>query len=885
MSLVGKWLAESGLEGPAAALDTLRAATAEADAAARRCAEEDGDKNNANNASDDALLSSQLIGLPSTGDDAARTACTASFRLASYADKLHAGAVARRSSPEAAKASALVAARRANKLRPLELERAANAAELRRIEAQLADPKASAGSRAAALREAKARAEQNERHLAWHVAAERKHVAADLAFTGELARNEAAYLATAVSAYGRALEAADSHDLHAVHRFVALFLAHGGKRRSGVGTANGDGGDGDNTGGGSSVCELARSALRNVSSHKFVPLVPQIASRLSTGGGGGRNDELDDDHSDSSSEEGDDEDGGGPRRHRRSSSDDTALFQREIADLLVRIGGDHPFHALWTLLSLRNGDRGRDGERVAEGPESSSSDDDDAAGGGRGRKFNFRKCMAAAAVLARVAASSPESAALVREATTLADVYIRLAAVPAPVAANPNVPAPTRSEFPPALLRRAAAVKLLPLVSAPLPVRRDGDYSGAPRFAGFETEIHYVGGINKPKVVRARSSGGVVPPRRELVKSGSDDLRQDAAIQQFFALVNALLAADGAAAARALRLRTYKAVPFSPSSGLLQWVDDCIPLSEYLLGADRNSGAHGRRGMRAHRMMSGGGKNGDLPPPPPPILHGTAAAAMQRSRPEDLRATYDWVCERFPPVLRHFFTERFRHPSAWARARLQYARSTAAASMAGYVIGLGDRHSHNILLDLRSAEAVHIDLGIAFEQGSFLATPELVPFRLTRDVVDGLGPAGVDGVLRGACEAAMSAMRAPDARAALASVVEVLVHDPLYKWGISEEKKRKSKTKKTKTKGGNGGEKEVEVEEENGDGNNDPVVAISITNADAERALLRVRNKLAGLDAGDGEARGIRAQVRQLLADAADPALLCRMYVGWAAWV
>ena len=37
---------------------------------------------------------------------------------------------------------------------------------------------------------------------------------------------------------------------------------------------------------------------------------------------------------------------------------------------------------------------------------------------------------------------------------------------------------------------------------------------------------------------------------------------------------------------------------------------------------------------------------------------------------------------------------------------------------------------------------VHIDLGIAFEQGRFLNTPELVPFRLTRDVVDGMGATG-----------------------------------------------------------------------------------------------------------------------------------------------
>ena len=39
-------------------------------------------------------------------------------------------------------------------------------------------------------------------------------------------------------------------------------------------------------------------------------------------------------------------------------------------------------------------------------------------------------------------------------------------------------------------------------------------------------------------------------------------------------------------------------------------------------------------------------------------------------------------------------------------------------------------------------QVVHIDLGIAFEQGRFLTTPELVPFRLTRDIVDGMGSAG-----------------------------------------------------------------------------------------------------------------------------------------------
>ena len=39
---------------------------------------------------------------------------------------------------------------------------------------------------------------------------------------------------------------------------------------------------------------------------------------------------------------------------------------------------------------------------------------------------------------------------------------------------------------------------------------------------------------------------------------------------------------------------------------------------------------------------------------------------------------------------------------------------------------------------------MHIDFGIVFEQGKTLLTPETVPFRLTRDMVDGLGITGVE---------------------------------------------------------------------------------------------------------------------------------------------
>lgn len=51
-------------------------------------------------------------------------------------------------------------------------------------------------------------------------------------------------------------------------------------------------------------------------------------------------------------------------------------------------------------------------------------------------------------------------------------------------------------------------------------------------------------------------------------------------------------------------------------------------------------------------------------------------------------------------------------PALWFHRRLQYTRSVSVGSMIGYVVGLGDRHSMNILIDERSAELIHIDLGI-----------------------------------------------------------------------------------------------------------------------------------------------------------------------------
>jgi ataxia telangiectasia mutated family protein len=76
--------------------------------------------------------------------------------------------------------------------------------------------------------------------------------------------------------------------------------------------------------------------------------------------------------------------------------------------------------------------------------------------------------------------------------------------------------------------------------------------------------------------------------------------------------------------------------------------------------------------------------------------------------------------KKFRPVMRHYFTERHKNPIAWFAMRLSYTRSVATTSIVGHVLGLGDRHLSNILLDAVTGEVVHIDLGIAFDQVSMV---------------------------------------------------------------------------------------------------------------------------------------------------------------------
>jgi cell cycle checkpoint protein MEC1 len=97
---------------------------------------------------------------------------------------------------------------------------------------------------------------------------------------------------------------------------------------------------------------------------------------------------------------------------------------------------------------------------------------------------------------------------------------------------------------------------------------------------------------------------------------------------------------------------------------------------------------------------------------------------------------------KFPPCLGDWYLEHFLSCQCYFRARQNYVKSVAIMSIIGYMIGLGDRHLENILIDMHSGEMVHVDFNCIFNSGEDLTYPETIPFRLTQSMVQAMGPLG-----------------------------------------------------------------------------------------------------------------------------------------------
>ncbi|KAK9366350.1 hypothetical protein V1509DRAFT_630088 [Lipomyces kononenkoae] len=376
----------------------------------------------------------------------------------------------------------------------------------------------------------------------------------------------------------------------------------------------------------------------------------------------------------------------------------------------------------------------------------------------------------------------------------------------------------------PDLIRSLPCILVVP-VQSNLTIRWPNKWSSSEDHMAFTRKVtinslspnvQVMTSLQKPKKISIIGSDGNEYP---ILCKPNDDLRKDARMMDLNGMINLLLEKDRESSKRNLSVTTYSVTVLNEEAGLIEWVSDTKTYRDIL-----------RLGYAARN-----------------IVYSFGEIKKQWDKGHDRLKYFERkLLAKFPPVLYEWFIEMFPTPTSWLEARTAYARTAAVMSVVGYVLGLGDRHCENILLHEGTGKLVHVDFSCLFEKGLDLAVPEKVPFRLTHNIVNALGPYGYDGPFRRCCEISLRILR--DNEEFLLPVLETFLHDPLFEWRTPSRRTNSNKGSATSP----------------------------------QDALYRIDCRLRGVVADESFPLSVEAHVDGLLHEATDNRRLSEMYIGWS---
>ncbi|KAG0198674.1 Serine/threonine-protein kinase smg1 [Mortierella sp. GBA30] len=302
----------------------------------------------------------------------------------------------------------------------------------------------------------------------------------------------------------------------------------------------------------------------------------------------------------------------------------------------------------------------------------------------------------------------------------------------------------------------------------------------------FEQKVMVIPTKTKPKKLTLLGSDG---KRYTYLFKGLEDLHLDERVMQLLRITNGMLQRDKESNSRQLSARHYAVVPLSDNSGMIQWVENTVSIFTIIAKWQH-------RELMCTRLMNDDGASmlHQTPPRATDLYHEKAAVALKKAGLPSNHPRRQWpksilldlyhemASETPADLLERELWSSSPTPGEWWQKSVQFARSTAVMSMIGYVIGLGDRHLENILIDFTTGDLVHIDYNVCFEKGKMLRIPEVVPFRLSRNMLTSLGVTGVEGNFRVGCEQTMKVMRKN--KEILVTLLEAFIYDPLVDWQI-----------------------------------------------------------------------------------------------------
>ena len=252
-----------------------------------------------------------------------------------------------------------------------------------------------------------------------------------------------------------------------------------------------------------------------------------------------------------------------------------------------------------------------------------------------------------------------------------------------------------------------------------------------PRIWEFRSKVTVMYSKARPKKLTAlvipgskigmarRSRSGEMKPQDRLEYAGEihflvkqeqkGDLRKDARVQDLNNVINRLMKSshkgESASRNRQLRLRTFAVTCLSESTGMLEWVPATASLRSLIqktYNPQASAVSSRRRGMRIVNFGDSSMR----------VSYETKCQEQYFKYGKLSKAAANFeecFLKQYPPVFYWWFVQKFQDPHSWYEARTLFTLSAAIWSGVGHVIGLGDRHSENILLDTFNGECVHVD--------------------------------------------------------------------------------------------------------------------------------------------------------------------------------
>uniref|UniRef100_A0A2S2R2K0 non-specific serine/threonine protein kinase n=1 Tax=Sipha flava TaxID=143950 RepID=A0A2S2R2K0_9HEMI len=287
--------------------------------------------------------------------------------------------------------------------------------------------------------------------------------------------------------------------------------------------------------------------------------------------------------------------------------------------------------------------------------------------------------------------------------------------------------------------------------------------------ASIHNNVAILPTFTKPKKLIFYGSDGKV---YTYLFKGLEDLHLDERIMQLLCITNTLFSGSS----DHYRAHHYPVIPLGPRSGLISWVDGVVPIFMlYKRWQQRQASNNDGVIMRPSELF-----NSKLIP----LLKDKGITNIENRKEWPLNILKEVLMILMNETPKNLLSNELWTQSidsgSWWQSTSLYATSLAVMSVIGYIIGLGDRHLDNVLVNLQTGEVVHIDYNVCFEKGKTLRVPEKVPFRLTPNLKEALGVTGIEGKFRLTCEQVMKVLRKN--KETLLTLLEAFVYDPLIDW-------------------------------------------------------------------------------------------------------